>query len=583
MVKIINVLAFLIAPIYLITAQDCCPRQSQMIADLEIIKHEFEINYAPFEWKRKYLHWNLDHEVTKAKEKILSSPSLSTKQYHQIIRDLFNSVQDIHTYVRFYVTEYAFLPFCVQGVQGHYFVVWVDNLWAKEEKVSLQVGDEILSFDGSPVEEVVEEIRLSAFGANYNETYQHLSEWQLTLREAFRLQDVPQGPIEIVFRKPDSQQAHSFVANWKYAPEEIKNNYSLNMPLNLERGEGDKHRFFYQERILPFYVSLVNHSSCLADKAKLLGAKVNLFPALGPVLWRADLPAFEAYIYSLNGSKNIGYIRIPDFLGNEYKVEQFQQIIAKMESCTDALIIDVMNNPGGFSFYTYALASMLTSNPLTNLKQFLSITQEDVYLAVQTASSLKNIVTDHEAAQALGPDINGYAVDKRLACYLFKYATYIQDQFKQGKYFTDLYPLDGVETIYPHPTTQYTKPLFVLTNPLSISCAELLPALLQDNKRAIILGGQTAGAGGTIVRRKYSNRFGIADLVFTGSLVCRYNEQPLENRGVKPDVAYRWTTEDYTKDHANFIDFVNGIVSCSMDGLLPHSTDILEEIIFESR
>nr|WP_166155923.1 protease-like activity factor CPAF [Neochlamydia sp. AcF84]NGY95102.1 hypothetical protein [Neochlamydia sp. AcF84] len=576
MVKIINVLAFLIAPIYLITAQDCCHRQSQMIANLEAIKHEFEISYAPFEWKKKCLNWNLDQEVEKAKEKILSSPSLSNKHYHQIIRDLFNSVQDLHTRAEFYATEYAFLPFCVQGVQDHYFVVWVDNLWAKKEQINLQVGDEILSFDGRPVKEVVEEIRLSAFGASRNKTYQHLSEWQLTLRKAVRLQDVPQGPIEIVSRKPDSQQVHSFVVNWEYTPEEIKNNYSLSMPLNLDREDEDKPPFFHQEHILPFYASLADHSPCLADKAELLGAKINFFPALGPVLWKADSPIFDAYIYSLKNNKNIGYLRIPDFQGNAYQVGQFQQIITKMESCTDALIVDVMNNPGGFTFYMYALASMLTSKPLTNLKEHFSITQENVYYAVQDASSLKDIVNDHDATQVLGTHIHGYTVDRQLACYLFKYAKYIQDQFKQGKYFTDLYPVNGIKTIYPHPTTQYTKPLFVLTNSLSMSCAEFLPALLQGNERAIILGEQTAGAGGSIIRRKYSNRFGIADLVFTQSLVYHYNEQPLENVGVKPDLTCLWTAEDYTKEFAGFIDVVNEVVSLRVDGLLPNTANLLE-------
>jgi len=231
-----------------------------------------------------------------------------------------------------------------------------------------------------------------------------------------------------------------------------------------------------------------------------------------------------------------------------------------MENRTDALIIDVMYNPGGVAFYTYALISTLISKPLLNFNEKIAITQEDVYFSLENALFLEGIEDDEKAIEIIGEDIFGYQVDKNLAQSILKYTRFIQDQFRQGKFITDPFPMEGQEYIYPNKVTHYTKPILILCNSLSISCGDIFPALLQDNQRAKVLGSQTAGAGGYVLDKKYSNRFGVADLTFTGSLVYRHNGKPLENIGVEPDFYYEFTSLDYMQNFADFIEYVNHVL-----------------------
>lgn len=526
--------------------------KARMISDFDILRNEIEINYAPADWKKSYFHWDLDNEMVTAHQKILAAEPLNPRGYQQIIRDFFNSLRDLHVNVSFYSTEYAVLPFLVQGVNNRYFVVWVSEKWP--EDIPLEVGDEILSFDGQPVGDIIKDLQLSAYGPNESETFRHLGELLLTVREGDALKQIPQGSVEIIFKKNNQKRASSFLTEWKYVAEEIDNHF-LYAPIR-EKAPFGQNSFFCKIRALPLYTRWKSYHPDSIYGSQWLGSKQSFFPPLGPTTWKSNSETFEAYIYTHKGKK-IGYLRIPDFHGDTKENEEFREIIAVMQGCTQALVIDLMNNPGGLAFYTYGLLSMLSDQPLRNLKEQLSITQKDVYFAIEDLEWLDEVKSDQESREILGSDIFGYQVDYRMAQALVKLGQFIKEQYKQGKYLTESFPMEGLEFIYPHPTTRYTKPLFLLTNSLSISCGDVFPAILQDNKRAKILGAQTAGAGGYVLARKYSNRFGLASFTLTGSLIHRLDGQPLENLGVKPDILYEFTEEDYIHNYSNFINFVN--------------------------
>lgn len=525
----------------------------RMVADLDIIKNEIEINYAPLEWKRLSINWNLNQEIEKAREKILKTEILTSRKYQKVIHDLFNSLQDLHVGVNFYSTEYAVLPFLVQGADSRYFVVWVDDQWTALKGIPLQIGDEILLFDSRPIADIIQEIHHSTYGLNDKETFRHLSELHLTVREGSASTYVPQGPVEIVYKSYRKADPDTFVTEWQYLPEEISNDFAIPLKPSLL----GKHPFFYKSRLLPLYARLKSFKT--RYEGILLGAKKSLFPPLGPIKWKSNSTYFDAYIYLLKG-KNIGYVRIPTFHAEMEEAEEFRKIIAAMESRTQALIIDVMNNPGGYAFHAYALASMLTDKPLLNLKEQMTITQEDVYFALKEAEILSYVDTNEDAVEILGHDICGYPVDKELAAAILKNTRFIREQYKLGKFFTDPYPVEGLEFIRPHSKTRYTKPILILTNSLSVSCGDLLPALLKDNERAKTLGFQTAGAGGYMLVKNYSNRFGLAHFTLTGSLIYRLNGEPIENQGIQPDYPYSFNCRDYTKDYIDFINYINSLI-----------------------
>lgn len=532
--------------------------KERMMADLEIIKNEFDIYYAPAHWKDVYLSWNLKKEIDKAKERILSARQLTPMQYQQIVQNLFCSCQDLHVSVNFYSTEFASLPFLVQGTDHHYFVVWVDVEWKQPAGLNLQIGDEICFFDNRPLDAIIQEIHQSTYGSCQEESYQRLSELQLTVRQGGGVKKIPQGKVKVNCRKKGSLENLNFHVDWNYIPEEVKN-HSLMSCFNPKVSSPlGQHAFFHKQRSLPLYERL--RSQTIRHEAKFLGAKKSPFSPLGTPTWKSHSQVFDAYTYMLDQGKRIGYVRIPDFHGGKKHVEEFGRIITHMEENTDALVIDVMNNPGGISFYTYALLSLIIDKPLKNLKEQMSITQEDVYFALQDVNLLNSVENDTEARAILGEEICGYSVDKSLAIAILNHAQFIKDQYLQGSFLTEAFPLEGVEFIMPHSRTHYSKPLLVLANSLSISCADLFPALLQDNNRAKILGTPTAGAGGYVLRKKYSNRFGVAEFTLTGSMIYRANGDPLENLGVHPDYPYSLTIEDYTNQFVDFISYINSVL-----------------------
>lgn len=526
-----------------------------MLSDLETLRNEIEINYAPADWKKQHFGWNFNEEIGKAQQKILKEDSLSPRQYQQILRDIFNSFQDLHAGINFYSTEFAILPFLIQGVNHHYYVVWIDPHWVEDHDIPLEVGDEVLFFNDESIDTLIAQIQVSAYGPAENQTHRHLSELQLTIRDGASLPNVPHGNIKITYRKTNEVKPRTFCTEWKYLPEEIDNDFSIGFAKIPLLGQ---HPFFHKSRALPLYSRLKQHSP--EYRSTLLGDKKSPFPAFGPVTWKSDSKIFDAYVYTLKG-KSIGYVRIPDFYAEAEEAEEFRKIIAVMQGRTKALIVDVMNNPGGIGFYAYSLASMLTDKPLKNLPEEMTITHEDMYFALQDIDWLSDIESDADAIDIFGKDVGGFPVDKQLALSILSFANFIKEQFKAGKTITDPYPMEGLEYIQPHRKTRYTKPIVVLTNSLSISCGDLLPALLQDNQRAKILGEKTGGAGGFVLKKKYSNRFGVADFTLTGSLMYRLNSEPLENLGVTPDFPYEFTSRDYTANYQEFIQFVNQVMT----------------------
>ena len=522
-----------------------------MLNHLNTVEYEFEFNYALSDLKQELFSWCLQNEIEKIRQQIKQKGSFGVKDYQRSIKDLFATTHDVHSSVDFYSTEYAALPFLVQGVNDRYFVVWCNDLYLQTKGVSIHCGDEIISFDDIPVKEIVDQILKDSFSGYATETFQRLSELQLTLREGGANEKVPQGRVKVCYKKNDHLQ--TAYLNWLYIPEKVTLNHQ--MPLTTLN---KKYPIQVKNRLLHSYQKAVNFGNCYATK--IIGAKKNIFPPIDDKIWESSSENFDAYIFK-NNWKKVGYVRIPDFDGNIDLVSEFEEIIRHMRKNTTTLIVDVMNNPGGYGFYTFALLSMLTPKPLKNVSERNLITQKDAFTAVNDIKYFEKVKTEAQAQDLLGVEICGYVVDEKLAKGICDRSKFVLKEYNNKHYFTDPYPLEGVDFIYPHKRVNYDKNLIVLVNALSISCADIFPAVLQDNKRAIIVGTATAGAGGCTISKSIANRYGIAEMHFTNSMIYRSDGSYLENRGVTPDIVYSFTEDDYKNNYRNFLNFIKVIVS----------------------
>lgn len=569
-----------------------------MIQDLEVIKHHFEMGYAPAKWKKEYLNWDLNQSFEKAKNQILQTPAISTKQFHQIVRQFMNSMSDYHVSVLFFSTESASLPFSVKGVNGRYFIDWIDPIRLPKSYYGLSTGDEILMFDERPVGDVIDEIEKEGSKSSHPQTDRALAEMKLTVRSGKNGDTVPKGVILIKTRSKETQKMSQHQLKWNYTPEHIKNRFdfitfldSLSW-LNFNEKETPKIQGFKLMMASPAHQEFAKE---YAARDGSLGSRKSFLPPFGEILWsnhpqvadeegkeegqkierNEDAKCWHAYIFRNSEERSIGYIRIPHYLLTLGQTEEFGKIITAMEKVTDGLIIDQVDNFGGFVHIQYMLASMLTNYPLQAPLHRVRITQKDVmnaYEALQLIQMIEKSLDsiDSEASELEENQGEEVSFNFQELLFLKAYFELILEEWNSGKNMTTPTPILGVDKINPHPIYRYTKPIMMLINELDFSGGDFMPAIMQDNQRALLFGSRTAGAGGYVFSFEFPNTNGIASCSYTASIAERMNADKIENLGISPDVPYQITLQDLQGGYQGYIESANQ----TMNGLIENSTEL---------
>lgn len=517
-------------------------QQKKMVKMIDSIASVYDAMYAPALWKKEFSNWTLAETVKTAKTKILAKePTLS--EFHKITNELILSMKDYHVSANYYATESASLPFTVRGAEGRYFFAYIDRDKLPKAEFPFEIGDELLSFDNVSVASLVKEL-VGTMGGNTKETDQALAELNLTRRRAARAQDVPQGPVTITIKTQAGKTVdHQLI--WDYKKEQVlpslvKNNTSLGLKL--------------PKLDMTSQVALDLMQEMNAANPFALGGKKSYLPALGTKIWSSDKENhFDAYIYLSEKKELIGYVRIPKYGAGEKEAKQFEAIIKKFQKTTDKLVIDQLNNPGGSVFYLYSLVSMLTDKAMFTPKHYMAINQEMIMDDIKTLKDLDKIKNLEELKKAFGSEtVGGYPLTMTFLSFMKSYYQFKIDEWNAGKKLTSPYHLYGVDKINPHPEAQYTKPILLLVNELDFSGGDFFPAIMQDNKRATIMGVRTAGAGGYVIGVSIPNQLGVGGFRYTGSLADRVDNTPIENLGVKPEVDYTLTVKDFQNKFAPF-------------------------------
>jgi C-terminal processing protease CtpA/Prc len=108
----------------------------------------------------------------------------------------------------------------------------------------------------------------------------------------------------------------------------------------------------------------------------------------------------------------------------------------------------------------------------------------------------------------------------------------------------------------------YSKPILLLVDENTACGAEAFAAVFQDNRRGLVVGETTQGAGGVTFQAEAAGPYTERRMTMTGSLFVRTEPAGgggpayIQYVGVKPDVSLNYMTK------ANLIDggaaFVNG-------------------------
>jgi hypothetical protein len=528
-----------------------------MLGDLDSVRNMIAVRYAPGGWKAEQFGWNLDAEIQKARDKINASDSFSVKEYQQVLRTLLNSMKDYHVSVSFHSTEVAVLPLGITCAGGRYFISSINRKTLPESAFPFKEGDEITAFDGKPVAEVVAELEKQAGMDNVEQTDAGMTAMiALTVRVGAMGESVPQGPVTISIKPAGGTDSVPFQLQWRYIPELIaqqpfvSKNAGVRIPMSW----------------LAMMVLRTPYAAEGTQASYALGDKNGFLPDFGEKLWQSPPEnTFRVYVYrSPSSGRNIGFFRLPTYMAEDpsQAAKDLAALIPELNQRADALIIDQTNNPGGIVFYLYALASMLTDTPLSVPKHYISLTQADIAESVGFLKGTAGAKTDEDAKAALGPDLAGYPVSLELLKNWTAFHVEVMKQWSSGKTMTSPLPVFGIAAIQPSSSVRFVKPILVLTNAMDFSGGDFFPAIMQDNKRAVIFGERTAGAGGVVKEYKQENNLlGVETIKLTATIAERANGQPLENLGVTPDIPYTVNAADVQGGYAGYIKAADSAVS----------------------
>lgn len=530
-------------------------QKKQMLSDLDFITNIFEISYAPLTWKLENYGWDLEAERIKAKNLVINDPFLKQKAFQKIIKEFCQSTKDYHVVPDFYSTEESSLPFCIKCAEGKYFVSYIKEDFLLSQPSLLSIGDEVLSINGRPISEAVQEFRLREFGSNFIGTDQALAEFYFTSRFGNLGHDIPHGTAEIIYRKAFEKEKHAISLKWDYESEKIlTNDLSFFKKSEMQNKQTFQENPWKKLFMTSHYFRKRAHKASNEDTANLFGGKKSFIPPLGTILFEIEGGEFHAYLFEIQDNVIGGYIRIPSYYAedvNEAAME-FSDIIEFFEEVSHVLVIDQLNNAGGKILYLYALLSMLTDRELELPKHQMMLTQEDLYLAINRFLFLQKVKNDRGARKKFGETLEGFVVNYQLVKSFLNSYQFTMDQWEAGKRLTDYTYLYGIEKISPHPEVRYTKPILLLINHLNFSAADFFAAIMQDNKRAKLMGTRTAGAGGYIERIFFPNLNGIEGIDITASFSMRPNGMPIENFGVDPDILYEASQKDLQNNYSEY-------------------------------
>jgi hypothetical protein len=555
-------------------------KKTRMIHDLEVIKYHLEAGYAPAEWKKEYSGWDLDEAFEHSKDRILATSFITTKQFQIIVRDFIRTMKDYHVDILFFSTEVSSLPFSVKGAEGRYFIQWIDPLRLPPSHYAIRVGDELLEFGERQIKDVIEELKIENSKSANSKTDQTLAEMKLTWRKGMAGDVVPQGPIMIKTRSSASGKIGNYQLCWSYTPEYVQNSLDF-LPLydvisGLKPSQKAKEKIKLPQKMI---ASLLQEVFAKQRADGGMGSRKSFLPMLGEQLWikpetgNEDDLDWHAYIYRHPKGHSIGYIRIPHYQGFRMHAHDFGEIINLMEEKTDALVIDQIHNPGGDVGFQYELASILAKEPMRSPYHRVKITQKEVLEAYQSLERIRLIdlglhgegIDDYSSSENEDGE-DGYHTSKngvdpgvnyQEILFLKSYYELILEEWSKGHTLTRPTPILGFDSINPHPKYQYTKPILMLIDEMDFSGGDFVPAILQDNRRALLFGSRTAGAGGYVFSFEFPNTHGIRICSYTASIAERVDLQKIENIGVIPDIEYQISADDLQNDFHGYVEAVN--------------------------
>ena len=518
----------------------------QKVSDFRELVAFYERAYAPLQWKRQVSGFDASDERPWLARVANTTDDLG---YVELCVEYVARLDDSHSFYRLQRNEWrARLPFevgtYVDGAVEKVLVDKIDRSKLPEAQYPFQIGDELVSLDGTTAESWLKRLVKWTHGSNPRFKRQIAAMGIVSRQQtgdAF-LGGFPRAPLEtgeaatVVVRRANGRM-ETYVVPWEKSGTPT-----------LEFGPVRNGLYSQVHHSIDPLLGLQAWASTPGSPLPVFALPPGFKTHLGGVGPNGlPIAPFFTGTFEANGLR-IGVLRIPGFSGPPEEVyrQLLEGEIAYLQANTDALILDVMHNSGGSSEYCDIAISYLIPTPR------------------------KSVLTAWRPTQVTLGDFNAMAQrfraqDPFVAHFMDQMREKMQQAYQRGDSLTDPYPLDPVADLDDQSTwlrapamdaqgnvLAYTKPIMLVIDERTISAGDAFSSQFQDNHRGVVFGMRTNGAGGNVADSptgSYAEGQTGAEI----NMVVRHEivkapgypaTKYLDNVGVQPDIREDFMTRE---------------------------------------
>jgi hypothetical protein len=533
----------------------------QRDADLIQLASRYAKDYAPYEWKRDVIGFDL-YRLTPWLQRIHQSTDLDVQD---AFVEYVASLNDTHASISFDSPFRATLGFSVDIYDGKVLIDSINRTLLPQAQFPFGIGDELVALDGEPVQSLIASFSKLTSGGNPRSrdrvaASRISSRSQVNLPHASSVGDTAVASIRLA----STGALSTYVIPWVKTGVGIDSAGPVPSP---RRGNGlifrvtdldsaavtastsmpafpRKSDFRVTDDTLPAYMDPIRPllNSRVLDPTGVLGygSRTPIYSRPAGFVTRLGTQSshfFFSGTYVSNGVR-IGLIRIPNEAPSSTSValQQLNQEITFFNVNTDVLVVDITRNTGGILTTAEAFAQRLIPDPFRTVGFEFRASALEVTAFAQRLTSALNAGAPAEVIENLRSNFNEVL------------SAYNEERGRTGSL-----PINALGSFQLSPASvTYKKPLLVLVDEFTTSSGDMLAAILQDSHRGPLLGMRTNGAGGNNILfdcTTFTEAFCsiTVGLMNRGVMISTPEFPPspyIENIGVRPDIVVDYMTRE---------------------------------------
>lgn len=536
--------------------------QQQKELDFRYLVSVYNSSYAPMDWKKELFKFDA-LDIKPWLERVAATRT--DLEFFEVCSDYVASLQDTHSGFNLPSDFVARLGFTTDIFDGVVLIDSITRSMLPLSEYAFAVGDEVVSVDGVDAGTLIERFMKYSPQGNPRAARRQAAA-RIPTRAQSRMPHAPEvGERATVVIRRQNGDLETYSIPW------VKTGTPLSVGPVPSPKAASEARHAAREADYIDELGNLRHSGVSVRDAELgvlnYGSLSPVFlPALTSGFTRrlggSQADMFYSGVFQHDGLR-IGYIRIPSYSPSSQQValQQFEREIAFFNDNTDGLVVDQMRNPGGNLCYGESIMARLTTQPFRTtafeLRAFWLRTMAyySQMIAAKNAGASPEVILQWERLYEAMLEAN-----------------------RESRGVTRPIPICASSQVREpalDPSTRepigYKKPVLMLIDEFSTSTGDSVPSMFQENRRGVLYGMRTNGAGGnniTVAAGPFSEAtvgmtigvqvkhtpVGVEGYPYTGRL---------ENVGVHPEVVNDYMTrENLLQGGAPFVkQFLDGIAA----------------------